>query len=69
MNFIQEQHKVDLSKKKRRFAQIEDQIILNKVAGNGPHCWKELGQMLNRNPKQIRDRYNHYLKNSLNTES
>jgi hypothetical protein len=58
----------DLSKKKQKihFTSGEDQIIRNIVAEKGSNCWKELGEILNRKPYSIRNRYNTYLRQQNN---
>jgi hypothetical protein len=66
---FQVESQFSFSEKRKHFTENEDQIIKKKVAEKGPNCWKKLGFLLNRNPKQIRDRYNHYLKEPLSKES
>jgi hypothetical protein len=56
---------IEISKRRKYFNSDEDQIIRAKVAEKGEKCWDELGSILNRNQKQIRERYNHYLKKPL----
>jgi hypothetical protein len=61
----QERTNDSLLKKRIRFSEREDHLIKMFVAENGITSWNELGKILSRNPKQIRDRYNHYLKETL----
>jgi hypothetical protein len=53
-------------KKRKRFTQDEDEFIKIVVNVKGKNCWIKLGEILNRDPKQVRDRYNNYLKEDLN---
>jgi hypothetical protein len=61
-------HEGKISSSRRSFTDEEDRIIKSNVAEKGTNCWNELGIILNRNPKQIRDRYNHHLKEQISDD-
>jgi myb-related protein len=45
-----------------RFSPTEDQVLLNLIKVYGTHNWNEVAKhLLNRTPKQCRDRFQTYL--------
>jgi hypothetical protein len=68
IEILQDSTKNQSSQQRNRFTEIEDQLIKDTFSEMGSKCWKELGILLKRKPKQIRDRYNHYLKEPLITD-
>jgi hypothetical protein len=66
---LQDQIHLSSSRKRFHFTEIEDRLIKETVTAKGSNCWKELEIILNRSSKQIRDRYNHYLKKPVRIES
>jgi hypothetical protein len=55
--------------KRKRFTEKDDLLIKDTVAKKGGKSWDELGSILNRDPKQVRDRYNRYLKEPISYDS
>jgi hypothetical protein len=62
-------HDCKVSSKRKHFTEQEDHIIKFAFAEKGKECWKELGSILKRDPKQVRDRYNHSLKEPLSNDA
>ena len=50
---------------KRKFTPEEDQKIQSMVSELGTHSWKEIAAALNRTPRQCRERWKHYLSQTI----